>query len=246
VKSVGAALDAFGVSLQGDSATVEKLPMPTTAVKIGGKSPVVDGASFVAPSANLIGGVHLAQGASAWYSSYIEGTEVGEMSSVGDRAIVVESVVGKSVHIGAGAIVQSAKLSDECSVGMGSVVGKGASIGAGAAIAAGSVLKAGTAVPAAQLWAGNPAKYVSDVSAESTAGAVRAAEITSELAKLHMDEAWKPLDLVEQDHDDYKREAYRTPDFISSLREDPKWVPLPTLGGSLARIGVHDNFYTPP
>ena len=245
--------------------------MPTTAVKIGGKSPVVDGASFVAPSANLIGGVHLAQGASAWYSSYIEGTEVGEMSSVGDRAIVVESVVGKSVHIGAGAIVQSAKLSDECSVGMGSVVGKGASIGAGAAIAAGSVLKAGTAVPAAQLWAGNPAKYVSDVSAESTAGAVRAAEITSELAKLHMDEAWKPLDLVEQvracaptpcvttclsrntplwrlmqDHDDYKREAYRTPDFISSLREDPKWVPLPTLGGSLARIGVHDNFYTPP
>jgi carbonic anhydrase/acetyltransferase-like protein (isoleucine patch superfamily) len=224
--------------------------MPTTAVKIGGKSPVMSGASFVAPSANLVGAVHIGEGASAWYSSLLKGgakaVEIGEMSSVGDRAVIVESVVGKYVHVGAGAIIQSATLADESSVGMGCKIGKGASLGKGAALASGSVLPAGKAVPAGELWGGNPAVFIGKLGHEATAGAVRVAEVTSELAKLHMDEAWKDLSLVNQEHEDYKREAYRTPDFIASLRADPKWVPLPTLGENLTKIGVHANAYTPP
>jgi len=250
LRSVGAAIDAFGIGLQGECAVTEKLPIPTTAVKIGGKSPVTSAASFVAPSANLVGAVHMGEGASVWYSSLLKGgaraVEIGEMSSVGDRAVVVESVVGKYVHVGAGAIVQSANLGDECSVGMGCKIGKGSSLGAGAALAAGSVLPAGSTVPAGQLWGGNPAKFVAQMGPEANEGTVRNAEVTAELAKLHMAEAWKDLSLVNQEHEDYKREAYRTPDFVSSLREDPKWVPLPTLGETLTKIGVHSNTHTPP
>lgn len=219
-------------------------------VKIDGKAPSIGSAGFVAPNANLIGAVHMGDGASAWYGSMLRGsksaTEIGELSSVGDRAVVVDSVVGKCVHIGAGALVTSAKLADESSVGMGCIVGSGASLGAGAALAAGSVLAPGTAVPAGQLWAGKPAKQIGQVSADASAGVVRTSEIVAELAKIHMDEAWKDLQLVEQEHDDYKREGGRTPDMISSLREDPKWVPLPTLGAHLSKIGVHDNYYVPP
>lgn len=226
------------------------MPIPTTAVKLGGKAPVIAGASFVAPSANLIGAVHLGEGASAWYGSLLKGSgstvEIGELSSVGDRAVVVDSVVGKYVNIGAGAIVTGAKLGDESSVGLGSQVGKGASIGSGAALAAGSVLPPGGAVPAGELWGGNPAKKLGAVSEDVSAGVVLNAELTAELAKMHMDEAWKPLDLVEQEHEDSKRERVRTPDFISSLREDPKWIPLPSLGEQLSKIGVHSNTYTPP
>jgi len=204
----------------------------------------------VAPSANLVGAVHMGEGSSAWYSSLLKGeaksVEIGEMSSVGDRSIVVDSIVGKYVQIGAGAVVQSASIGDESSVGMGCKIGKGASLGAGAALAAGSVLPPGTAVPAGQLWGGNPAAYVSDMPAGSTEGVFRTAEITAELAKLHMEEAWKDLSLANQEHDDYKREEYRTPDFIASLRKDPKWVPLPTLGAYLTKIGVHTNTHTPP
>jgi len=250
VRGVGRAIDAMGVSMQGETATVEKLPIPTTVVKIDGKAPVVGGASFVAPSANLIGAVHMGEGSSAWYSSMVKGsaraTEIGEMSSVGDRASVVDSVVGKYVHIGAGAIVQSATLGDECSVGMGCVLGKGSSVGAGAALAAGSVLPQGKAVPAGQLWGGKPAVKVGEVSEEMLSGTVRSAEITAELGKIHMDEAWKDLQLVEQEHEDRKREFFRTPEFISQLREDPKWVPMPTLGEHLTKIGVHENSHTPP
>jgi len=250
LRSVGAAIDVFGAGIQGESATFEKLPLPTTAVKLGGKSPAVSGASFVAPSANLVGAVHMGEGSSAWYSSLLKGqaksVEIGEMSSVGDRSVVVDSVVGKYVHIGAGSVVQSATLGDESSVGMGCTLAKGSSLGAGAALSAGSVLPAGTAVPAGQLWGGNPAKFVAEMTADATEGTVRTAEITAELAKLHMDEAWKDLSLVNQEHDDYKREEYRTPDFIASLRADPKWVPLPTLGAYLTKIGIHGNLYTPP
>jgi carbonic anhydrase/acetyltransferase-like protein (isoleucine patch superfamily) len=153
------------------------VPIPTTVVKVGGKAPSVGGASFVAPSANLIGAVHMGEGASAWYGSMLKASassvEIGELSSVGDRAIVVDSVVGKSVHIGAGAIVTGAKLADECSVGMGCKLGKGSSVGSGAALAAGSLLPPGATVPPGQLWGGAPAKYVADMDADSAAGIVR-------------------------------------------------------------------------
>jgi len=250
MRSLGAAIDAFGVSVQGDSATVEKLPIPTTAVKLGGKAPVVASASFVAPSANVLGAVHLGEGASAWYGSLLKGTtstvEIGEMSSVGDRAVIVDSIVGKNALIGAGAILQSAQVGDGCSVGMGCKVGKGAKLMSGSSLAAGSVLPAGAVVPAGQVWSGSPASYVSDVSSEAADGVVRSAEVTMELSKVHMDEAWKDLALVEQEHEDYKRQNFRTPDYIASLREDPKWVPLPTLGEHLTKFGVHSNTYTPP
>lgn len=226
------------------------VPIPTTAVKIAGKAPAVGGASFVAPSANLIGGVTMGEGASAWYGAMLHAktkpVEVGALSSVGDRAIVVDSVLGKCVHVGAGAIVTAAKLGDSSSVGLGSVVGKGASLGSGAQLAAGSVLAPGASVPANELWGGSPAKKLAALGPEAAAGTVATCEVTSELAKVHMDEAWKDLMLVEQDAEDAKRERERTPERLASMREDPKWVPLPTLGEYLNRIGIHENTHVPP
>lgn len=140
----------------------------------------------------------------------------------------------------------AAKLGDECSVGMGCVVGKGASLGSGAALAAGSIVKPGTAVPANQLWGGNPAAKIGDVSADSVAGVVRTAQVTHELAKIHMAEAWKDYAVMEEEAADYKREKGRTVEYMEELREDPKWLPLPTLGENLAKMGIHSNTYTPP
>lgn len=285
LRQLGGSLDAMGVEVQGDCATVEKrernclgpeplspchmhenkhcshtlsasslllraVPIPSTAVKISGKAPAADSAGFVAPSANLIGAVKMGAGSSVWYSAMLKGStasvELGELSSVGDRAVVEDSVVGKCVHIGAGAIVTGAKLADECSIGMGAKVGKGATIGSGAALAAGSVLPAGASVPAGELWGGIPAKKVSAIGVDAKEGMVRTCEVTAELAKIHMDEAWKDLALCEQEHEDYKRQETRTPERLSAMRDDPKWVPLPTLGEHLAKIGVQSNLHVPP
>ena len=226
------------------------VPIPTTAVKLSGKAPAVDAAAFVAPSATLVGAVTMRESASAWYSATLKGdaaaVEIGELSTVGDRAVVTSSTVGKRALVGAGAILTSAKVGDDCSVGMGAKVLSGASLGNGSVLEAGSVLRAGTAVPAGERWAGNPAAKVGDVGGDEVEGIGRTAEVTAELAKIHADEAWKEYWLVDQEHDDYKREKGRTADEISYMRHDPKWVPLPTLGEHLTKIGVHSNNYTPP
>jgi len=249
VRQLGAMIDTAGMSLQGDCATDEKLPLPTTAVKIDGKAPEVGDASFVAPSANLIGAVTLGSGSSVWYSSMVQGRSgacaIGDMSSVGDRSLVVDSIVGKGVTIGAGSVVSSANIGDESSVGIGCKVLKGSSMGARSVLAAGSLLPAGASVPAGEFWAGSPAKKVGLVTDDDVAGMAGFADMTAEMAKLHQEEAWKDLDVVEQDKEDYKRQKGRTADYISFMRRDPMWVPLPTLGGYLQKIGIHSQTYTP-
>lgn len=226
------------------------VPIPTTAVKVAGKCPAVAGAAFVAPSANLVGAVTLGEGVSTWYSSVLQAKSapvvVGELSSIGDRALVVDSVLGKSVHVGAGAIVSGAKLADSCSVGMGCVVSKGASLGSGAQLAAGSVLPSGASVPANELWGGAPAKKIAALGPEAAVGTLTTCEVTAALAKVHMEEAWKDLMQVEEEAEDAKRAMERTPERLEVMRFDPKWVPLPSLGEYLSKIGAHSNTHVPP
>ena len=225
------------------------VPIPTTLVNAAGKSPSADDASFVAPSANLVGAVTLGPSSSVWYASLLRGDEapvvVGELSSVGDRAVVVGSTIGAGSHVGAGAIVQHATIGDGASVGVGCKIFKGASIGARAALAAGSVLPAGASVPDGEEWAGSPAKKVGTNSDDDAAGLAAHGALTAELAALHADEAWKDMGLVEQEKGDYKREKGRTAEYIQTMREDPGWVPMPTLGEKLSEIGAREQYYVP-
>jgi len=247
VKQLGAVFDSVGVTLQGDSVTHEKLPIPTTAIKLDGKAPKYPDAAFIAPSANLVGAVQLGVGSSVWYSTMVQGgkaaSDIGEMSNVGDRSIVVDSIVGKHVCIGAGSIITSAKVGDESSIGMGCKVLKGSSMGSRAILVAGSVLPAGTSIPSGEIWAGSPAKKIGAVTETDVAGIIGTAELTAEMAKMHMEEAWKEGWLIEQDKWDYKRQRTRTPEVIARMREDPKWVPMPTLGGFLGKLNIHAHNY---
>ena len=155
LRAVGQTMDKIGIALEGQGAYIEKLPIPTTVVKVDGKAPTLGEASFVAPSANLIGAVELGSGASAWYGALLKGdtkpVRLGKLSSVGENASVVGSIVGDHVTIGAGSVVSFSTLADECSVGLGCTVGKGCSLGKNAMLAAGAVLPPGTAVPAGQV-----------------------------------------------------------------------------------------------
>jgi carbonic anhydrase/acetyltransferase-like protein (isoleucine patch superfamily) len=240
-------MDKMGIALEGDAACIEKLPIPTTAVKVGGKAPSIGEASFVAPSANLLGAVTLASGASAWYGALLKGdtqpVTVGKLSSVGDNASVVGCTVGESVSIGAGSVVKFSTLADESSVGLGCTVGKGCTLGKGAMLAAASVLPPGTKVPAGQVWAGAPAKQVGTPTAAEAAGVVATASLTADLGTIHMEEAWKDLMLVDQEHADQKRQRQRTIEIIEQMREDPGWVPLPTLGEWLTKHEVRERSY---
>lgn len=51
-------------------------------------------------------------------------------------------------------------------VGMGSTVGSGSTIESFAVVAAGAVIPTGSTVPSGQIWAGNPARYLRDLTQE--------------------------------------------------------------------------------
>ena len=133
----------------------------------------------MAPNASVIGDVLLFGKVSVWYGAIIRGDKnivrIGTNSSIHDRAVLTtvsksttgfaaELDVGRECHIGAGAVLTSCALKDGVHIGPGAVIGEGAIIGENSHIAAGAVVAPGTLVGDNQLWAGNPATYVRDVS----------------------------------------------------------------------------------
>ena len=152
-----------------------------------GKSPNVDPGAFVAPSAVLIGNVEIGPEASIWYNCVLRGDgnliRIGARSNVQDGSVIhvdppgpgrpeggFPAIIGEEVLIGHMAMIHGCILHDRAFVGLGAIVMDGCEIESGAMLAAGALLAPGRRIPAGQLWAGRPAKYVRDLSGEELAG----------------------------------------------------------------------------
>lgn len=59
-------------------------------------------------------------------------------------------------------------------------------------VAAGAVVPAGTTIPAGQLWAGNPAKFLRELKPEEKNFLPVSADVYSTLASEHSSEAARP------------------------------------------------------
>src|ERR1700754_2921365 len=132
-----------------------------------GRSPTIDAGAFVAPTATLVGDVHVEAGASVWFNAVIradfapiivrEGANVqdccvlhappGIPVDVGPGATVAHGCVIHGVHIGAEAVIANH-----------STVLDGAVIGSRSLIAAHSLVIGGTKIPDEVVAAGAPAK----------------------------------------------------------------------------------------
>ena len=132
-------------------------------------SPDIDPAAFVAPTAVVVGAVHMAPRSSIWYGAVAradaERIEIGEGSNVQDGSTLHADpgfplVVGRGVTVGHRVVLHGARVDDDVLVGMGSVVMNGAHIGSGSIVAAGAVVTQGTEVPPGSVVAGIPAKVV--------------------------------------------------------------------------------------
>jgi carbonic anhydrase/acetyltransferase-like protein (isoleucine patch superfamily) len=75
--------------------------------------------------------------------------------------------IGDYVSIAHNAIVHGCTIEDNVLIGMGAIVMDNAYIETGSIVAAGAVVTQGTRVPAGSIYAGNPAKYLKDVSPEA-------------------------------------------------------------------------------
>ena len=176
-------------------------------IGFAGKAPRVDASAFVAPGARLIGDVEVGPEASVWYNCVLRGDvnriRIGARTNIQDGSVVhVDSprpghesghatIIGEEVLIGHLAMVHGCLLHDRAFVGLGSIVMDGCEIESGAMLAAGAMLTPGRRIPAGQLWAGRPAKYVRDLGEEELAAQREGVAHYVALAKAHA-EAFRP------------------------------------------------------
>ena len=170
-------------------------------IPFGGKAPRIDPRAFVAPGAVLIGDIEVGAEASIWYNCVLRGDvnhiRIGARSNIQDGTVLhvdsprpgntagLPTIIGEDVLIGHMAMVHGCILHDRAFVGLGAIVMDGCEIEGGGMLAAGALLPPGRRIPAGQLWAGRPAKYVRDLSEEELAGQQAGVDHYVALAKLH-------------------------------------------------------------
>jgi len=138
-----------------------------------GRSPVIDPSAFVAPTATLIGDVHVEAGASVWFNAVLradfapiiirQGANVQDCSvlhappgiptDIGPGATVAHSCVVHGVHLG-----QEAVIANHATVLDGAVIGRRS------LIAAHSLVIGGTKIPDEVFVTGSPAKVRGPIS----------------------------------------------------------------------------------
>lgn len=141
-----------------------------------GITPTVGARVYVDPAATVIGAVELADDVSIWPCAVLRGDvhriRIGARSNVQDGAVVhvthdgpyspggFPTLVGEGVTIGHGAVIHACTIEDYCLIGMHATVLDGAVVKKYGFVGAGSLIPPGKVVGERELWLGNPARFV--------------------------------------------------------------------------------------
>ena len=134
--------------------------------------------AFVVPSATVVGDVTLGENSSVWYSAVLRGDInriiIGPSSNIQDGAVVhladdYPAIVGELVTVGHKAIVHACTVNDEVLIGMGAIILDGAEIGARSIIGANTLVVSGMKIPPGSLVLGSPSKVVRQLSMDEQA-----------------------------------------------------------------------------
>ena len=160
--------------------------------------PTIHPRAFVAPGAIVIGDVTLAEEASVWPAAVLRGDinriVIGPRSNVQDGAVVhladeFGTLVGELVTVGHKAVLHACTIGDEVLVGMGAIVLDGAEVGARSIIGAGALVTGGKKIPAGSLVLGSPAKVVRTLTLDEQAGIRVWAERYVQLSRAYLERA---------------------------------------------------------
>jgi len=146
--------------------------------KLGEHAPRIHETAWVAESAEVIGRVEMAAGASVWFGAIVRGDvediRIGRNSNVQDNS-VLHADVGIPLRIGANVTVGHHVMLHGCTIGDGTLIGiravvlNGAKIGRNCILGAGSVVTEGKEFPDGTLILGTPAKLVRELTTEQIA-----------------------------------------------------------------------------
>ncbi len=143
---------------------------------VRGFTPSFGDNGWLAESATIIGDVVLGAYCTVWYNAVVRGDvnsiRVGHHTNIQDGAVVhctyqkAATTIGNFVSIGHNAIVHGCIIEDHVLIGMGAIVMDGAVIGEGAVIAAGAIVTQNKRIEPGTIYAGNPARFLKEVSPE--------------------------------------------------------------------------------
>lgn len=145
-------------------------------IEYGGHVPSIHPTAFVAPTAVLIGDVHVGAESSIWFGAVLRGDNgpirVGARSSIQDNAVLHVSEHGRTlvdddVTVGHCAVMEDCHIKRRALIGSNAVILGGASVGEGSLVAAGSVVGEGAQIPDGVLAAGAPAAVKKTIGGEA-------------------------------------------------------------------------------
>ncbi len=143
--------------------------------KLGDRSPTLAASAYVAPSANVIGNVVLAEGSSVWFGATLRGDNetirIGVGSNVQDGTVMHTDpgfplTLGAQVSIGHQAMLHGCTVGDGSLIGIQAVVLNAAVIGKGCLVGAGAVITERKVFADGTLILGAPAKVVRELTVE--------------------------------------------------------------------------------
>jgi carbonic anhydrase/acetyltransferase-like protein (isoleucine patch superfamily) len=167
-----------------------------------GITPKIDSSSFIASTALVSGDTIIGKNVGIWYGCVIRGDvakiRIGDDTNIQDNTVIHvtranhaqnktgdaggPTIIGKGVTVGHSAVIHACIIEDYAFIGMGSVVMDLAKVESYGMLAAGAILTPGKVVKSGQIWGGNPAKYMRDLTQEEKDYIKTSAENYMELA----------------------------------------------------------------
>lgn len=156
-----------------------------TLFALGKDKPHLDGDTWVAPDATLIGKVIVETAASVWFGATIradhEEIRIGRGSNVQEHVVMhVDAgfplTIGEGCTIGHKAMLHGCTIGSNSLIGMGATVLNGAVIGKNCLIGAGALITEGKHIPDNSLVMGAPGKVVRTVDAALVAKLTQSAQ----------------------------------------------------------------------
>ncbi|CAH0477969.1 unnamed protein product [Peronospora belbahrii] len=176
IRETGQALDRLGLRVLNDNSFKEKFSRHRQVMALYDKRPKIAHDVWVAPNATIVGDVEICNDASVFYNVVIRGdlNQVQTLVTMSQLAMAVRSTRARLkttrllawVPLSSTALWSSPTLSSLLAV----------------------LCPPGRRVPAGQLWAGNPANYVRDLSDDEVADITKQASEYKSIASTHSDE----------------------------------------------------------
>ncbi len=131
------------------------------------KTPDIDKAAFIAPSADIVGDVVLGEDSSVWFNATIRADlapiRIGRGTNIQDNCVVhvdedTPTTIGENVTVGHNAILHGCSVGNNSLVGMGAIILNNAKIGNESVVGAGALVTENKQFPDRSLIIGSPAK----------------------------------------------------------------------------------------